>query len=76
MRPDGTDQHLLYNGRANLPAFKPQFSPDGKEILFGCFSPITGSNDICVMNADGSSVIDIISTPDLSENYPSWGVAP
>jgi Tol biopolymer transport system component len=76
MRPDGTDQHLLYNGRANLPAFKPQFSPDGKKILFGCFSLTTGSNDMCVMNADGSNVVDIISTPDLSENYPSWGVAP
>jgi len=75
MRPDGTDQHLLYNGRANMPAFKPQFSPDGTKILFACVSQTNGSEDICVMNSDGSNVIDIISTP-RRENFPSWGVAP
>jgi len=76
MRADGSDQHLLYNGRAKLPTHKPHFSPDGAEILFGCFSRTNGSNDICVMNADGSNVIDIVSTPDQDENLPSWGVAP
>jgi Tol biopolymer transport system component len=76
VRPDGTDQHLIYNGRANLPAHKPQFSPDGTKILFGCFSYTNGSPDICVMNADGSNVVDIISTPNFRENFPSWGVAP
>jgi len=42
MRPDGTEQHLLWNGRtarANLVgAHKANFSPDGKKILFGCWS--------------------------------------
>jgi Tol biopolymer transport system component len=75
MRPDGTDQHLLYNGRANMPAVKPQFSPDGTKILFACVSQTNGSEDICVMNSDSSNVIDIISTP-RRENFPSWGVAP
>jgi TolB protein len=73
VRPDGTDQHLIYNGRANLPAYKPHFSPDGTKILFGCQN---GSPDICVMNADGSNVVDIISTPNFRDNFPSWGVAP
>jgi len=75
MRPDGTDQRLLYNGRANSPSVKPQFSPDGTKILFACVSQTNGSEDICVMNSDGSNVIDIISTP-RRENFPSWGVAP
>lgn len=77
MRRDGADQHLIFDGRqGKLPAHKPQFSPDGTKILFGCFSRTNGSGDICMMNADGSNVIDIISTPGLDENYPSWGVAP
>jgi Tol biopolymer transport system component len=76
MRPDGTEQHLLYNGRANLPTHKANFSPDGKKILFGCWSFTNQSNDICVMDVDGTNVVDIISTPDLDENFPSWGVAP
>ncbi len=75
MRSDGTDQHLLYNGRAKLPTHKPSFSPDGKKILFGCWSFTNLSNDICVMDVNGTNVVDIISTPGLDENSPSWGVA-
>jgi Tol biopolymer transport system component len=76
VRPDGTDRHLLYNGRANLPTHKPNFSPDGTKILFGCFSFTNMSNDICVMDVNGTNVVDIISTPGLDENFPGWGVAP
>lgn len=82
MRSDGTEQHLIYNGRTNqrknLPslAHKANFSPDGKKILFGCWSFTNQSNDICVMDVDGTSVVDIISTSGLDENVPSWGVAP
>ena len=82
MRPDGTEQHLLWNGRMNLrkdlpsAAHKALFSPDGKKILFGCWSYTNQSNDICVMDVDGTNVVDIISTPGLDENFPSWGVAP
>jgi Tol biopolymer transport system component len=76
MRSDGTEQHLLYNGRENLPTHKANFSPDGKKILFGCWSFTNQSNDICVMDVNGTNVVDIISTPDLDENFPSWGVAP
>lgn len=75
MRSDGTNQHLLYNGRENLPTHKANFSPDGKKILFGCWSFTNQSNDICVMDANGTNVVDIISTPGLDENFPSWGVA-
>ena len=76
MRSDGTEQHLLYNGRENLPIHKAHFSPDGKKILFGCWSFTNQSNDICVMDVKGTNVVDIISTPDFDENFPSWGTAP
>jgi len=67
---------LLYNGRENLPTHKAILSPDGKKILFGCWSFTNQSNDICVMDVNGTNVVDIISTPGLDENFPSWGVAP
>lgn len=73
MRADGTEQHLVYNGRKNLPSFKPNFSPDGTKIVFTC---VSDTNDICVMDVSGTHIIDIINTPDFFENYPSWGVAP
>jgi len=73
MRSDGTAQHLLYNGRTNLPSFKPNFSPDGNKIVFTC---VSGADDICVMDVTGRNVVDIMNTPDLFENFPSWGVAP
>jgi Tol biopolymer transport system component len=76
MHSDGTGQHLLYNGRENLPTHKANFSPDGKKILFGCWSFTNQSNDICVMDVNGKNVVDIINTPGLDENFPSWGVAP
>lgn len=75
MRADGTDQHLLYNGRSQLPTHKPVFSPDGSKILFGCWSRTLLSNDICTMNVDGSNVIDITNTANADENFPSWGPA-
>ena len=55
---------------------EPNFSPDGTKILFGCFSFTNMSNDICVMDVNGTNVVDIISTPGLDENFPGWGVAP
>jgi hypothetical protein len=83
MRPDGTDQHLIFNGWVKLRsgavaslAHKASFSPDGQKILFGCWSFPNQSNDICVMDADDTNAVDIVSTPDLDENFPSRGVAP
>jgi hypothetical protein len=39
--------------------------------------PPEGHNkDICVMNADGSDIVNLTSTPDVFENSPSWGPAP
>jgi Tol biopolymer transport system component len=56
---------------------KPQFSPDGTKILFSCGTYGQAFNeDLCVMNADGSGVVDITNTPGVLENFPSWGTAP
>ena len=49
-------------------AFKPAFSPDGSQIVFGCGLPI------CLMNADGSNVTVLAEAPDVELNHPAWGV--
>lgn len=39
--------------------------------------PPEGQNDdICVMNADGSDIVNLTNTPEIWENWPSWGPAP
>jgi len=77
MHPDGTDRHVLYQGTAHTGGVKPQFSPDGTKILFVCVTLGRAYNeDLCVMNADGSGVVDITNTPGVLENIPSWGTAP
>ena len=81
MRADGTNAHVLYQGTANSGGTKPQFSPDGTQILFMCVKygsafGIGASEDICTMKADGTGVRDITNTPDVQENQPAWGSAP
>ena len=81
MRPDGTNRHIVYQGTANTGGVKPQFSPDGTKILFGCvdYDSAFGNGarlDICTMNADGTGVVDITNTPDAFENHPGWGTSP
>jgi TolB protein len=51
--------------------FKPDYSPDGSRIVFGCLDRVERQEDICVMNADGSDVQKVTDTPDF-ENHPVW----
>jgi Tol biopolymer transport system component len=84
IRPDGSDNHVLFQGTATAQAARPAFSPDGARVVFTC-----GANegkpsfdlDLCVMNVDGSGAVDITNTrgdPDapVFESRPSWGSAP
>ena len=34
------------------------------------------NDDICVMHADGSNIVNLTNTPETWENWPSWGPAP
>jgi Tol biopolymer transport system component len=83
MRPDGSDRRTIVPAREGFGGHKPQYSPDGRQILFVCEKqgtlpePPEGQNDdICVMNADGSNVVNLTNTPEKWENWPSWGPAP
>jgi WD40-like Beta Propeller Repeat len=52
-----------------LGAAKPTYSPDGSRILFGC------SMAMCLMNADGSNVSELLRVPSAELNHFAWGPA-
>jgi Tol biopolymer transport system component len=77
MHPDGHGKTVILPGSARIGGHKPWFSPDGKKILFGCVFKTRGFiEDICVMDTDGTHIVDLTNTPDMPENWPSWGPAP
>jgi Tol biopolymer transport system component len=81
MSADGTNKHVVYQGTANSGAAKPQFSPDGTQLVFMCASYGSAfgngaTEDICTTNADGTNLVHITNTPNVLENQPAWGSAP
>lgn len=68
----GGDSTQLLASTPTLHAFKPSYSPDGSQILFGCAVRGMPRENLCVMNADGSDIDEIISTPEI-ENHGVWG---
>ena len=54
MNADGTEQRPLL-GRPTMDS-QPAWSPDAAQIVFTCEVEATGSEEICVMDADGSGV--------------------
>ena len=83
MRPNGRDRHTILAATEGFGGHKPWYSPDGTRILFVCEKqgtlpePPEGQNDdICVMNADGSNIVNLTNTSETWENWPSWGPTP
>jgi len=62
VRPDGSDRHRFFKN-PHLVVFKPDFSPDGKHILFGCMVRAQQQEDLCVMRADGRGLHRAVRTP-------------
>jgi Tol biopolymer transport system component len=82
MRADGSDRQPIAPATAGFGGHKPWMSPDGKRILFMCETqgslpepPADHNEDICVMDADGSAIVNLTNTPGVYENWPSWGPA-
>jgi Tol biopolymer transport system component len=82
VHPSGEHRRTILAARAAFGGHKPWASPDGAKILFMCDNngtlptpPPNFNQDICVMNANGSHIIHIIDTPNVLENWPSWGPA-
>lgn len=67
----GGEPTQLLPSDSRFHVFKPDYSPDGSRIVFGCLDREQGQEDICVMDADGTDVQKVTDTPDF-ENHPVW----
>jgi len=68
MNADGSNAHALNDWGSD-----PDWSPDGTQITF--VGPKTSSDEISVINADGTNSINLTNNP-ATDSQPSWSPAP
>jgi dipeptidyl aminopeptidase/acylaminoacyl peptidase len=83
IRADGSERRTILQAVEGFGGHKPWFSPNGKRMLFVCENwgtlpepPPDFNDDICVMDADGTDIVNLTNTTETFENWPSWGAAP
>jgi dipeptidyl aminopeptidase/acylaminoacyl peptidase len=76
MKADGTELTDLTAGREQ--SRNPVFSPDASRIAYACYRlcdtciPPVSSEDVCVMNADGTNEINLSGTSSENESGPAF----
>src|SRR6266516_3187287 len=77
--PDGSAVRQLTHPARSVSDVEPDWSPDGKEIVFQCQVQASSAGDpgysrICLMDANGSNVRALPQTPPagLSDGAPAW----
>ena len=73
VRPSGHGLHRILRSNDELIVYKPDFAPNGKRIVLGCFVVAEQQEDICMMKPNGRDVHRIVGTPQAFENFPIWG---
>jgi Tol biopolymer transport system component len=68
MSVDGTPPTRLTEGEANN--FAGPWSPDGTRVVYTCGGLTT--SDICIVNADGTGMLNLTDTPNVDEGFPAW----
>ena len=53
-------------------ASNPNWSPDGKRLVYECWAPFTTDTDICLRNVDGGGFALLTATVGIDENGPVW----
>ena len=76
VRPDGRDGYDLRPPASVGWVGDPQYSPDGTKILFHMALRDSDKNDIYTMNVDGTDLVQITDTPEVTEYFTAWGIDP
>ena len=66
---------MLRARTADLGFFKVAWSPDGHQLLMGCFDARVQRDRLCTSTAGGGNVRPI-DLGDSWVNHPAWGPAP
>jgi hypothetical protein len=77
VRPDGTDVRRIDLGAelGGYHAYGPDWSPDGKRIVFSMYLDRLDSTDLYTVAPDGSDLVRITDAPG-AEVWPRWGDTP
>ena len=75
MNADGSHPVMLTEERRFASEGLPTWSPSGKQIAFHRREP-DGRDDIFVINADGTELLNITETLQIEEVNPAWNPAP
>jgi hypothetical protein len=72
VRPDGDGLHRILRSDETFVFFKPDYSPDGRHLLLGCYVVAEKQEDICMMDLHGRRLTRVVRTPRTFENFPVW----
>jgi hypothetical protein len=64
-----------FSDPTTIGCFNPVWSPDGQKIAFGRNAD-DEQRDLYTVNADGSGLVQVTHTPDISEFNGDWGTHP
>jgi Tol biopolymer transport system component len=73
VRPDGSGLRVLQPATAGLKFFKAVWSPDGRQMLSGCFDAADSIDRICTVSRGGR--VSVVVGGAQRVNFPSWGPA-
>jgi Tol biopolymer transport system component len=76
VHPDGTDLHVLRAASQTFEFYKPVWSPDGREMLSGCFAVQVQTENLCTMPATGGTPRIVVRGTPTPVNFPAWGPRP
>lgn len=76
VRPDGSHLHVVRRADEHYNFFKPIWSPDGSQILSGCYDRLFRVDKLCVMDRDGTNLKILVSKAPVPVNFPAWGASP
>ena len=70
MNADSSELSKFMTG--NSSNYFPLWPPNSKRIVFMSSGPYPTGKDICIMDADGSNMINLTNTPDIDDSLPVW----